>query len=200
MGLRPLPFSAGPMFALIFSGACASWMLPEVIAWRFKRSTDTSKTRDQGSLSLIVSLWWIGIAIGFLLSLLLPQTAMLWKRTLLFFVGIGLMLAGIVLRWYSAAVLGKYFTFDVAIESGQPLVEKGPYRYVRHPSYSGALLTLSGFGLALGNWAALAAALSCMSFAYAYRIPVEEAALSSALGEAYGQYRKRTWRLVPFLF
>ena len=110
------------------------------------------------------------------------------------------MLLGIALRWYSAAVLGKYFTFDVAIQSGQGLVEVGPYRYVRHPSYSGALLTLLGFGLALGNWAGLAAALSCMGLAYAYRIPVEEAALASGLGEAYKQYMKRTWRLVPFLF
>jgi protein-S-isoprenylcysteine O-methyltransferase Ste14 len=200
MQLRPLPFFTEPMFALIFWGSCAAWILPEVIAWRVKRSADFSKTRDHGSLNLIVVLWWFGIAMDFSLSLLLPQTAMLWKRTSLFFIGIGLMLVGILLRWYSAAVLGKYFTFDVAIQSEQRLIEGGPYRYLRHPSYSGALLTLLGFGLALGNWAGLAAALSCMGFAYAYRIPIEEAALTSALGETYKQYMKRTWRLVPFLF
>lgn len=110
------------------------------------------------------------------------------------------MFLGNVLRWYSAAVLGKYFTFDVAIQSGQTLVELGPYRYIRHPSYSGALLTLLGFGLALGNWAGLMAAVSCMGFAYAYRITIEEAALASGLGDAYTQYMKRTWRLIPFLF
>jgi len=137
---------------------------------------------------------------GFLLSLLLPQAAISWERGAIFFVGIGLLLMGIALRWYSAVVLGKYFTFDVAVQSGQTLVEVGPYRYIRHPSYSGALLSLLGYGLALGNWAGLAAALSCLGFAYAYRIPVEESALTSALGEAYTQYTKRTWRLVPFLF
>src|SRR5712691_6276932 len=200
MPLRPSPFSAGPIFAVMFWGAFASWILPEVVAWRVKRSTDSSKAHDQGSLNLIVVLWWIGIAMDFSLSLLLPQAAMSWKRTSLFFVGICLMLLGIVLRWYSAAVLGKYFTFDVAIQSGQNLVEMGPYRYIRHPSYSGALLTLFGFGLALGNGAGLAAGLSCLGFAYAYRIPIEEDALASALGEAYEQYMKRTWRLVPFLF
>jgi protein-S-isoprenylcysteine O-methyltransferase Ste14 len=200
MHLRPLPFSAGPIFALIFWGAFASWILPEVIAWRIKRSTDPSKARDQGSLSLIAVLWWIGIAMDFSLSLLLPQAAMSWKGRSLFFIGICLMLLGIALRWYSAAVLGKYFTFDVAIQSGQILVELGPYRYIRHPSYGGALLTLLGFGLALGNGAGLVAALSCLGFAYAYRIPIEEAALASALGEGYKQYMKRTWRFVPFLF
>src|SRR5467141_3114004 len=200
MQLRPLPFSAGPLFALRFWGAFVSWILPEVIAWRVKRSTDSSQARDQGSLNLIVTLWWIGIAFVFLCSLLLPQAAISWKRIPLFFVGICLMLLGTALRWYSAAVLGKYFTFDVAIQSGQILIEVGPYRHIRHPSYSGALLSLLGFGLALGNWAGLAVALSCMGFAYAYRIRIEEAALASALGDTYKEYRKRTWRLVPFVF
>lgn len=200
MQLRPLPFSAGPIFALIFWSTFASWILPEVNAWKVKRSTDSSKARDQGSLNLIVILWWIGIAVGFLFSMLLPQAAILWKRNSLFALGICFMLMGVALRWYSASVLGKYFTFDVAIQSGQVLIEAGPYRYIRHPSYSGALLTLLGFGLALGNWAGLAAALFCLGFAYAYRIPVEESALALALGETYKQYVKRTWRLVPFLF
>src|SRR6266705_1657338 len=200
MPLRPSPFSAALIVALIFWGACEAWILPEVVAWRVKRSTDSSKARDQGSLNLIAVLWWSGIAMDFSFSLLLAQAAISWNRTSLFFVGICLMLLGIALRWYSAAILGKYFTFDVAIQSGQILVEVGPYRYIRHPSYTGALLTLLGFGLALGNWAGLAANLSCLGFAYAYRIPIEEAALASALGEAYKQYMKRTWRLVPFLF
>jgi len=200
MQLRPLPFSAGPILALIFWGAFACWVLPEIVAWRVKRSPNTSSPRDQGSLKLIAVLWWVGIALDFLLSLLLPQTAISWKRTPFCFVGIGLMLLGIALRWYSVAVLGKYFTFDVAIHSGQVLVEAGPYRYIRHPSYSGALLSLLGFGLSLGNWAGLLASLSCLGVAYAYRIPIEESALASALGETYKQYLKRTWRLVPFLF
>lgn len=196
----PLPFSSGPIFAAIFWIAFVSWILPELIAWRAKRSPDLAQGRDMGSLNLIAVLWWAGIAIDFSLSFLLPQAALPWKHVLLFSVGICAMLLGIALRWYSARLLGKYFTFDVAIQGGQPLIELGPYRYVRHPSYSGALLSLFGFGLALGNWAGLIASLSCMSLAYAYRIPVEEAALTSALGDAYSQYTKRTWRLVPFLF
>ena len=200
MQLRPLPFSAGPLFALMFWGVFAFWILAEVVAWKGKRSPDSSKARDQGSLRLIVFLWWIGIAMDFSFSIFLPQAAISWERVPLFFVGICLMLLGIGLRWYSAAVLGRYFTFDVAIQSGQILIEVGPYRYVRHPSYSGALLTLLGFGLALGNYAGLVAAVFCLGAAYAYRIPVEEAVLASVLGDVYEQYRKRTWRLVPFLF
>lgn len=200
MQSRPLPLSAGPIFAVIFWIAFASWILPEIIAWKTRQSTDSEKARDRGSLTLIVVLWWFGILMDFALSLLLPYASIVSNRIALFFAGICLMLMGIALRWYSAAVLGKYFTFDVAIQSGQILIEVGPYRYIRHPSYSGALLSLLGFGLALGNWAGLAATLSCMGIAYAYRIRVEETALAAALGDTYKQYRKRTWRLVPFLF
>jgi protein-S-isoprenylcysteine O-methyltransferase Ste14 len=200
MQFRPVPFSEGPFLALAFWSAFVVWIAPEIIAWRVKRSADSAQTRDQGSLNLIVVLWWTGIALDFAFSLFLPQAAISWKRVLLFFIGICLMLLGTGLRWYSVSVLGKYFTFDVAIHSGHVLIEMGPYRYIRHPSYTGALLSLLGFGLSLGNWLGLAAAMFGLGFAYAYRIPVEEAAMASALGETYKQYQKRTWRLVPFLF
>ncbi len=104
MQLRLLPFSARPIFALIFWGACASWILPKVVAWRVKRSTDSSMARDQGSLNLVAVLWWSGIAMDFSLSLLVPQAAISWKRTSFFFVGICFMLLGIALRWYSTVI------------------------------------------------------------------------------------------------
>ena len=200
MQLRLLPFSTRPLYAAIFWCAFALWILLEIIASRVKRSPDSSRARDRGSLLLIIVLWWTGIAADFSLSFLLPQASLSRGRGPVFLVGIALMLAGIALRQYSMAVLGKFFTFDVAVDSGHALVETGPYRYVRHPSYTGALLTLFGFGLALGNWAGLATALFCLAFAYTYRIRVEEAALSAALGEPYKEYVGRTWRLVPFLF
>jgi protein-S-isoprenylcysteine O-methyltransferase Ste14 len=145
-------------------------------------------------------LTWLALALGFALSFAVPQATMMWKRTSIFFVGIALMLAGMAFRFYAMWVLGRFFTYDVAIQAGQTTVEAGPYRYIRHPSYTGALITLVGFGLALGNWAAVLAILVCMGTAYAYRISVEESALVAALGEPYKQYMRRTRRLVPFLF
>jgi protein-S-isoprenylcysteine O-methyltransferase Ste14 len=198
--LRPIAFSGGSTYALVFWCVFALWIILEIIASRTRRSSDPSRARDRGSLLLIVILWCTGIAADFLLFFFLPQASISGGRRLTFVVGIALMLAGIALREYSISVLGKYFTFDVAIDSGHTLVETGPYRYIRHPSYAGALVTLLGFGLALGNWAGLAAALSCMAFAYTYRIRVEEAALTASLGEPFKQYVSRTWRLIPFLF
>jgi protein-S-isoprenylcysteine O-methyltransferase len=122
------------------------------------------------------------------------------QRAGTFWAGICLIFIGTAFRWYSAQVLGKFFTFDVAILDGHTLIESGPYRYIRHPSYTGALVALVGFGFALGNWAALLVAVMCLCMAYVHRIRVEEAALIAALGDSYVQYRCRTWRLVPFLF
>jgi protein-S-isoprenylcysteine O-methyltransferase Ste14 len=175
-------------------------MTLEVIASRTKRSGDRSHARDRGSYGLIVGFLFIGLALDFTLSARIPQAAILWHRTLLFFSGIGLMLAGVAFRWWAIATLGKFFTFDVAVQSSQSVIETGPYRYIRHPSYSGALMTQVGIGLALGNWAGLLALLVCMAIAYSYRISVEESALLAALGEPYRQYMSRTRRIIPFVF
>jgi FAD/FMN-containing dehydrogenase len=79
-----------------------------VFAWKAKRSVDSSSARDQGSLSLIVALWWIGIALDFSLSLFLPQAAISWQRTLLFIAGICLMLLGVALRWYACTIFNLH--------------------------------------------------------------------------------------------
>jgi protein-S-isoprenylcysteine O-methyltransferase len=200
MQMRPLPFVGGPIYGLTFWLACALWILPELLAWKVRRFHGTSQARDRGSLALISLLWLIGIAMGFSLSLFLSRAAIHRERAAIFWIGIGLMLIGTAFRWYSAAVLGKYFTFNIAIQTNQELIEAGPYRYIRHPSYSGALLALVGFGLALGNWAGLVVAVCCLGLAYAYRIPLEEDALAAAFGQPYTLYKKRTWRLLPFVF
>ena len=165
-----------------------------------KALRDKSTSRDRGSYAVIITLLWISIALDFALSAVVRTAAIRWERTPLFYWGIALMLAGLAFRFYAMATLGKFFTYNVAIQSGQTLIEDGPYRYIRHPSYTGAIIVLIGFGLALGNWAGLLALLGVMALAYAYRISVEETALVRALGDRYKQYMTRTQRLIPFLF
>lgn len=198
--MYPLPFSSGLTYAVVFWATYALWLVSEFVAARAKRSADRSRALDRGSLRLIFVLVWIGLTLAFSISFVFTRAAIQRHRSLVFFAGIGLMLAGIALRRYAMSVLGRYFTFDVAVQTGQAVVKAGPYRYVRHPSYTGALITQVGIGLALGNWASLLALLACTGTAYAYRISVEETALVTALGEPYEAYRRQTWRLIPFLF
>ena len=197
--MHPLPFSGGPAYASIFWTTYILWLVLETIGSRTKRSTDLTNASDRGSFQLIMILLWLAVGLDFALSFLLPQATILWHRIALFFVGIGLMLAGLAFRFYAMSLLGRFFTYQVAVHPGQTVIEAGPYRYIRHPSYTGALITLVGLGLALGNWAGMLALLACMGPAYPYRIFVEEAALLAALGDPYQHYLRRTRRLIPFL-
>jgi protein-S-isoprenylcysteine O-methyltransferase len=191
---------SGSAYAIIFWGAYVLWFVLETLSSRKRRSRDKARTRDRGSYKLIMGSLWLSLALVFMLAFVAPGASIRWERVPVFFVGIALMLIGLAFRFYSMRVLGRFFTYDVAVQAGQTVVEAGPYRYIRHPSYTGALITLAGVGLALGNWAGLLALLLCMGLAYAYRISVEEHALVDALGEPYKQYMRRTNRLIPFVF
>ena len=57
-----------------------------------------------------------------------------------------LFVAGLILRWWAIIMLGRFFTVDVTIEKDHELVERGPFRIVRHPSYTGVLLAFVGLG------------------------------------------------------
>ena len=78
--------------------------------------------------------------------------------------------------------------------------DTGPYRWVRHPSYSGLLLQFVGFALSLNNLLCLVAILLPVCWALGYRIRVEEAALHGSLGDAYKKYTDRTKKLVPSVY
>ena len=198
--MRPLPFSGGPIYAVIFWTTYIIWIIPEMVASKRKAPKLTSKAADRGSYLLLMLLLWIGIAADFMLSFILPQASIRSHRAEVFFIGIAIMYAGMALRLYSMSILGRYFTFQVAIHTDQPVIEAGPYRYIRHPSYTGALITLTGLGLALGNWAGLIALLFCMSVGYGYRMPIEESALVASIGKPYEDYLRRTHRLIPYVY
>ncbi|MGH9572709.1 MAG: methyltransferase family protein [Candidatus Acidiferrales bacterium] len=197
--MLPLPF-VGLVYAIVFWSAYTIWIILEMTGSVRKRLRDQSTSRDQGSYTVIIAVLWISIALDFALSGIVRGAAIQWERIPLFYIGVALMLAGLAFRFYAMGVLGRFFTYRVGVQTDHVVVQSGPYRYIRHPSYTGALITLAGLGLALGNWLGLLALLGCMSIAYGYRIKVEEAALATALGEPYKQYMLRTRRLVPFLF
>ena len=93
--------------------------------------------------------------------------------------------------------LGRFYRPVVTIYEDHEVVTSGPYRYVRHPIYSGAMVVMVGVGLALGNWLSLALCILLPLAAYVARIRVEEGALEDALGDRYRQYEQGKARLVP---
>ena len=115
----------------------------------------------------------------------------------LFGIGLVLMGAGIVIRWWSIIVLGRFFTPDVRVQADQIVVDRGPYRWVRHPSYSGLIVFFVGLGLALSNWLSLALVVVVPAVGLAVRIRTEEKALLTSLGEPYRQFCGSRPRLFP---
>ena len=83
---------------------------------------------------------------------------------------------------------------------GRAVISTGPYARVRHPSYTGLLLILAGFGLALGDWRSLGICALLPLPALLLRIRVEEAELIRVLGDTYRRYQKQTKRLIPGLW
>ncbi len=115
----------------------------------------------------------------------------------LFVLGLVLMAAGLGVRQWAILVLGRFFTVDVRVHADQTVVDRGPYRWVRHPSYSGLIVFFVGVGLALDNWASLLVLALVPTAGLLLRIRSEERALDDALGDPYRRYAARRRRLFP---
>jgi protein-S-isoprenylcysteine O-methyltransferase Ste14 len=107
------------------------------------------------------------------------------------------MAVGFALRQWSIATLGRFFTVDVRVHADQSVVTRGPYHWVRHPSYTGLIVFFVGVGFALSNWASLGLFAVLPTIGLVVRIHAEERALASALGDAYRDYEATHRRLLP---
>jgi protein-S-isoprenylcysteine O-methyltransferase len=96
--------------------------------------------------------------------------------------------------------LGRFFTVNVAIAADHRLIDSGPYRFIRHPSYAGALMAFLGLGLTIGNWVSLGLLLAPTLMVFQRRMDVEESALIQAFGTRYQDYMRRTKRLLPGIY
>ncbi len=185
--------------ALIFFVVYALWLLSELVIGgiipRSRRHGTPIRYEDRSSRLLISLSMFLSLAIAFLFAASgiasLPSGA--------FYLGIGLMIAGILLRQWAIAVLGRYFSRSVGVQEGQAVVDRGPYRLVRHPAYTGSLLTMVGLGFVLQSWGAVLVLIAFFGAAFGYRIHVEEAVLTSKLGDEYVAYAKKTKRLIPYV-
>lgn len=97
-------------------------------------------------------------------------------------------------------VLGEYYTRTLRVTENQAIVSQGPYQVIRHPGYLGTIFVWIGFAFAVGNWIATIILAILLFSVYGYRIRSEEAMLIDRFGNEYQEYRKQTWRLIPFIY
>ncbi|MCX6072026.1 MAG: isoprenylcysteine carboxylmethyltransferase family protein [Chloroflexi bacterium] len=159
-----------------------------------------SSAEERGDLS-----FWL-ILPGFLTAFFAPPlewmnlAPMLPRTTAWQIVGVVLFLAGVALVVWARWSLRGSYTTHLAVQGGQPLVDGGPCRIVRHPGYSGLLLMALGMVIGYSSAIGMAAVPILLFPGLAYRIQVEERLLAAKFGEAYTAYARRTRRLIPGLW
>jgi len=194
-----LPVFASGLGLILFDLSIFVWIASEIfgaaLVPAIRRRGATGVKRDRGSRALITVSILVSILIAFYFGYggvgALPES--------IFYIGIFLMLLGVLVRQYAIAILGRFFSLSVQISKDHKVVDKGPYRLVRHPSYTWILITFIGLGLAVQSLGALLVLVLFFGLSFGYRMHVEERALLSGLGQDYVSYMKRTKRLIPFL-
>jgi len=152
---------------------------------------------DKGSLGVVMLTQSIGFVVAF--SLAWMPWGQFADRRAAFWVGMAMLIAGAVLRRLCFRALGASFTGEVRVRPEQHLVTAGPYRWVRHPSYTAGILMIVGVATALGSWMGAVLAFVLAVVGYAYRVRVEEQALMTTLGATYRDYAAGRKRFIPFV-
>lgn len=169
------------------------------LAVKKRAKKSESRGSDRGSLALLWVVIVVSVFLAFNIAYAFPAAAM-GGGAALRFLGAALFAAGLAIRWYSIVHLGRFFTVNVAIAMDHRLIDTGPYRFVRHPSYAGALMAFLGLALCLANWISLPVMIVPVFLVFLRRMHVEEGALLEALGVQYRDYMNRTKRLIPAVY
>jgi protein-S-isoprenylcysteine O-methyltransferase Ste14 len=186
--------------ALILTGGYFIWLVPELIHTFSHRVKASSRVDDPYSgIVLRLSLGTAVLSANWLARVETWAT-IAWHPILTFSLGITLIVIGVAFRWYSIHELGKYFSVQLAVQPGQTIMKDGPYRWIRHPSYTGSLITMLGLGMAFTNWLCLVSVPLIVFVGFNYRANVEERMLITALGDSYREYMKGTKRFIPFIY
>lgn len=180
-------------------------LLSELFIFFYTRQRDSctqTAKRDHGTKWLLYG----NFAFCLLVSICsVSQTAPTLLRQMVFppfvaDIGTAFTAAGITIRLSAVLTLKKAFTLHVQTASGQHLVRTGLYHAVRHPAYSGSILSLLGVALTFRNIVAVCIVLFCCLICYSARIRVEEKALLAQFGAEYEGYKRSTHRLLPRIY
>lgn len=184
---------------MIYKIIWITWCASEILLNRLMRSNSGDKKgQDKGSLRFIWIMIALAISSGFIFANYIKVP--IGNQPLISVIGLYIIIVGMVLRFISIWTLGNYFTVDVTIRDNHKIKKDGFYRVIRHPSYSGSLLSFIGFGISLNNWLSLTTVVILVMISFLYRIKVEEKILIDQFGNEYLEYKRNTYRLIPWIY
>ena len=192
---EPLIFRPGAA-STVFNIAVAVWVVFELVM-NVRQRWRAGGPAARDPTVVILSACIIGAVVA--AEQLGRRGPLRWPGGLVWPVAAGLVLivAGIGLRAWSIATLGRFFQYQIKVQPGHRVVTSGPYRYVRHPSYTGIALVLIGIALACDDVLSLVAVAILGGVGLAVRIRAEERQLTQALGGEYEHFAAERKRLVP---
>jgi len=182
----------------LFGAAVMGWVLFSAYweaAARNASAAQTSETRGSRSLHVLMT----NVALLLIIAPLRALGRFLPVSVIIMSAGLAVEAAGLFLAIWARRHLGRNWSGEITIKVQHELVRSGPYRWLRHPIYTGILAMYVGTALVTGEWLAVVG-LAIMGFAYWRKIHLEEANLNVAFGGDYEAYRRETWALVPGLF
>jgi len=173
-----------------------AWVGFELVISLLLRSNKTKAVSFDKSSILII---WLGLSLSVTAAVFISFH---FKNptAVVYYSGMIVILAGMILRITAILSLKKRFTTNIAIQDDHSLKTNGLYALVRHPSYTGSLISFAGLGLALGNWLSFITLMIPISAVFIYRITLEEKMLSMHFGKEYEEYKKKSKRLIPFIY
>ena len=147
---------------------------------------------------LVIGLTGISVVTALILSTAVSATV-IRPTSAAFALGLSAIVIGVTVRLVAARTLGPYYTLTLAVQVGQTVCSSGPYRWVRHPGYTGTVFAIVGLGCALGNCYSIAA-IALVVPVFVIRAVMEERMITTAIGMEYRRYCARVrQRFVPWL-
>jgi len=184
---------------LLFIITYIAWVVSEVVLNRILHSKSSDKKNaDKGSLIVL----WTTIMVSITLSVFIANNIYLpiLLNPVIQYIGLAMIYVGILIRVIAIVSLGQFFTVDVTIRENHKLKKDGIYKYIRHPSYSGSLMSFIGLGLTINNWISLFLISLSIIISFIYRINVEEKVLTEQFGSEYTDYQTITRKIIPFIY
>ncbi len=192
--MNTLDWFSSPLQRTLFIGSFYSWAIIELVnTLVIGRRFQGERRQDRGS-------YW-GILITIYSAIILIFVVRGWRLGLLpvlfQWIGLALVWTGMLAREWAIFSLGHAFSVVVRVNPDQSLITSGPYRWIRHPAYTGSIITIGGFGLAAGTWLGTTLAIVIALIGYTYRVSVEERVMVEAFGDKYLDYMRHTGRFFP---
>ena len=182
----------------VVAGLWLAWVL---YWWASSRNVKATQ-REESLASRAAHVIPLGFAVWFLAAPRLPGNFLggrfLAAAPLPMMLGVALVAAGLAFTVWARIYLGRNWSATVTLKQDHDLVRSGPYRFVRHPIYSGLLVAFVGSALVRGEWRAVVAVV--IAFAALWRkLRLDERWLEENFGAAYARYRAEVAALIPFV-